>query len=243
MQYLKLTSSLLLTSCIALGSSIASAVPITLSSLTGSTGGSPAQTGVYRADLSAIGLGTIQSISIRDSSFGLGGAVGQFSGFDLDAIILSNTNCATALCVAGLSGLSVFDYSAAGTLFTPGTQRSPVDPKLFGTDVTGNDVDNAVATLGAFDGNSTTAIPGADGFLSMGDGGMLSFNLTSAVSTAGLYLYLGEVGDNGEVAAGEITVSDEPVSRVPEPGTISLMLAGLLAMISRRRKVASRLHA
>ncbi|MDY6798292.1 MAG: PEP-CTERM sorting domain-containing protein [Pseudomonadota bacterium] len=236
MQCMKLTSALLFTSMVVLGSSGASAVPVTLSSLTGTTGGSPAQTGVFRADLSVAGLGNIQSITIKDSSFGLGGAGGQFSGFDLDAIILSNTFCSTSFCAAGLTGLSVFDYSAGGTVFTPGSQRLPADPKLFGTDGTGTDIDNAIATLGLFDGNSTTAIPGADGFVSMGDGGVLSFNLTSAVATSGLYMYLGEVGDNGEVASGQITVSDQPVTDVPEPGTISLMLAGLLALMGRRRK-------
>jgi hypothetical protein len=121
---------------------------------------------------------------------------------------------------AALAGLSVFDFSAAGTVFSPGAQRAPVDPKLFGTNAAGNQVDNAVATLGLFDGNSTTAIPGAFGFVSMGDGGTLGFNLTSPVSpTPGLFLYIGEVGDNGEVAAGTIQVSDERLPPVPEPST------------------------
>jgi len=135
--------------------------------------------------------------------------------------------------------LAVFDFSPAGTLFTPGAQRAPVDPKLFGTDPGGSTVDNAVATLGLFDANSTTAIPGAFGFVSMGDGGVLSFNLTGPVSTSGLFLYVGEVGDNGEVAAGNIFVSDRAVSDVPEPS--SLVLFGLSAVTSgwfgwRRRR-------
>ncbi len=52
-------------------------------------GGTVAATAVFRADLSGAGIGTLQSITIRDNSFGIGGSTGQFSGFDLDAIILS----------------------------------------------------------------------------------------------------------------------------------------------------------
>lgn len=129
-------------------------------------------------------------------------------------------------------------------MFTPGLQRTPVDPRLFGTGPTGNTVDNTVATLGSFDGNSTTSIPGAFGFFSMGDGGLLSFNLTSPLSTMGLYLYIGEVGDNGEVAAGSIFISGEhvpPVS-VPEPGTLALLSLGALAFgahgLRRRLRMA-----
>jgi hypothetical protein len=64
------------------------AVPVSFTQLTGLTGGSPAETAVFKADLSSLGLGTILSITIRDNSGGLGGATGQFSGFDLDALKL-----------------------------------------------------------------------------------------------------------------------------------------------------------
>lgn len=199
-----------------LGTGVAHATPISLTKRAGIAGGTVAATAVFRADLSGAGIGTLQSITIRDNSFGIGGSAGQFSGFDLDAIILSTSSCDTALCVAGLSPLSAFNYSSGVILPRAHSALRPI--QLFGTGPTGSTVDNAVATLGLFDGESIAG-PGADGFLSLGDGGKISFNLSSALSTTGLYLYLGEVGDNGEALAGEITISQEsgPRARLPFP--------------------------
>ncbi|MCB1906021.1 MAG: hypothetical protein KDH15_01525 [Rhodocyclaceae bacterium] len=202
------------------------ALPVTLTKLTGVTGGVPAATAVYRAELGAIGIMEILSLSIRDVSGGFGGAAGQFSGFDLDAAILSNVFCASAACAAGLSGLPVFDYLPSGTIFNAGAQRPPFDAKLFGSDASGTEVDDIVATLGIFDGNATTVIPGADGFISLGDFGQVIFNLVSPVSSAGLFLYIGEVGDNGEVAGSAIDVSDRAAT-IPEPSALALVAMAL----------------
>lgn len=223
---------------VGLGGSEVFAATVSFTKLTGVTGGSTAATAVYRADLTGILTGTLASITIADNSGGLGGATGQFSGFDLDAIKLSYTSVSSAGDAASLVGLAVFDF-VGGTIFAPGGQRPPEDPKLYGTGPGGNTVDNSVATLGAFDANSSIASP--SGFLSMGDNGTLSLNLMSSVDVAGLYLYIGEVGDNGEVAAGAITVSDRPVNpTVPEGGStvglLALTMWGLLRWGQRRHR-------
>ncbi|MHB9072595.1 MAG: PEP-CTERM sorting domain-containing protein [Desulfobaccales bacterium] len=209
----------------------ATSATIAFTKLSGLTGGSPAGTAVYRADLSGLGLVTIESLSIQDSNLG-GGSPGKFSGFDLDAIKLANSAVGDASLVNALAGLGVFNFSPAGTLFVAGTQTPPVDPgEMFGT--AGGNIDNAVATLGAFDGNSATDIT-AFGFVSLGNGGKVAFNLTGPLSTTNLFLYIGEVGDNGEVASGTISASDGPV--VPAPATLYLFGSGLIGLLGFRAK-------
>ena len=200
--------------------SYAKSIPVTFTKLTGFTG-SQKITGVYRADLSGLPLTSLQSITIIDNSDGLGGAKGRFTGFDLDAIMLSKTSAVQASSVQSLPTLSLFDFTPRGTMFDPGRQRPPVAPRLFGTYSTGDGVDNAISTLGSFDGKGGWLFGlGMKGFISMGDHGVLSFNLTTPVSLDGLFLYIGEVGDNGEVVAGEILISDIPVKPITETSTM-----------------------
>ena len=73
------------------------------------------------------------------------------------------------------------------------------------------------------------------GFFSLGDNGAISFDLTAGASTTGLFLYIGEVGDNGEVAAGSIRVDDRRT--VAEPSVAALLgLALFSAGWARRRR-------
>ena len=140
----------------------AEAVPVTLTKLTGLTGAVGGATAVFSANLNAL-AGSFAAIVIRDSGTIAGGSGGQFSGFDLDSIKLSSTNCATAACAKTAPGLNVFDF-LSGTVFTPGAQRAPADAKLFGTVVGGTTVNNTVATLGAFDAVSSVGVD-ATGFV------------------------------------------------------------------------------
>lgn len=211
------------------------------------TGADTTQIGVFRADLSDLGF-DITSILFQDGN-SMAGNTSQFSGFDLDAIKLSTTLIDDAADINSIAGLNVFDFSAANTIFTPGTQRPPADPALFGT--TGGNINNAVATLGTFDGslfdtvgNNNQADFVGDGFVSLGDNGQVLFNLSNAVSTAGpLYLYVGEVGNNGELPASITVLHDvtpvdpDPVS-VPEPGSLAALSLMGIYFAARRKQTA-----
>lgn len=209
----------------------AAAVPVSLTALPGITGGSPAATQVFRADLSIFTSGTVASVTVQDNSGGVGGSPGRFSGFDLDTLVLSSTFITDASQVATLVRAATFNFASAVLL--AGSQRPPANPALFGTVAGG--LDAAVATLDAFDANATTAIPGADGFISLGDNGILSLNLVTALALGGpLYLYIAEAGGNGEAAASNVSFSDLPIG-VPEPATAALLGAGLIGALASRR--------
>lgn len=165
-------------------------------------------TAVYVFDLSNLNV-DLQSLAIGDGGK-IGGSNGIFSGFDLDAIKLSRTRVTTAAEVAALPGLDVFDFSAQGIDFTPGKLRSDTNSNLNGPDPFGSIngfVNNGVATLGSFDGVPSDAK--ANGFVSLGENGSIGFNLKSPVAKGQpLFLYVGEVGDNGEVPSGLIAPSN-----------------------------------
>ncbi len=176
---------------------------------------------IYRADLAATGLDEITSIRIVDTSSGVGGSSGAFTGVDIDGVIISNVLTSDAIQVNSLPKANQVILSPSTTQFIAGTQTAPVAPNLFGT--TGGNIDFAFARLDAMDADGI--LPGS-GYFSMGAGGELSINFDTPIDpNVHRYLYIGEVGGNGETFAAEA---------VPEPHSLLLaLMAGLLCMASR----------
>ena len=145
-----------------------------------------------------------------------GGSPGKFTGFDLDAIRLSNKLITKATDVNLATPIDVFDFSPVGTIFTPGTQRSPIDPSIPDLDGTINGyINNGTANLAEFDNRND------GGSVSLGDNGKVGFNLTTPVPTdkQPLYLYVGEASDNGETPDGLITASNRDVNSLNDLST------------------------
>ncbi|MEM9217619.1 MAG: choice-of-anchor L domain-containing protein [Cyanobacteria bacterium P01_F01_bin.150] len=188
-------------------------IPLNFANI-GTTG--PFSTGIFRADLSD--LHQIQSLTIADSGSGVGGAGGERSGFDLVGLKISDVLIEDAADINSIPGIDVFDFSPLSTFFTPGTQRPsnsqtiPESPDMFGT--LHGQVNNAIATLSEFD------FDGNSGFVSLGDGGEVGFDLTDTINPDGpLYLYVGEAANNGESLAGQITASAQRINAQDELST------------------------
>jgi Ca2+-binding RTX toxin-like protein len=171
---------------------------------------------IFRAELTNIGF-DLNSIKLGDQSSGFGGAVGVDSGFDISAVVLSHTRLDSVGLnsklndVAVLPRINAFSFDAANAHFAPGTQRTP-DGTPGGPDLSGS-VNGLplyqIATLDNFD----------DGSLTLGDGGVLSFNLNQTVSTkAPLYLYVAENGLSGETLTTGFTASS---NRLDTPTDLS----------------------
>ena len=207
------------------GASIAA--PLTLTDA-GVVGG----TRVFSGDLTSLGLSTINSISIVDDNDGVGGADGIFSGADIDAVFIDmdgDLNTAGDRVFA-----SAFVFSAGTTRPTGVASLLPnathPGPTFGSFDAT--TIDLATATLDILDGVSVADVDTADGFLTLGDGGVLNALFNPAVAVGGtLFLFVGDVGAN-EALGAEILVNT-----ASEPGVIALLGLGLvgLGFASRRR--------
>lgn len=170
--------------------------------------------GIFRAELTDPSI--IRALRIGDSGSSTGGAGGDRSGFDLVGLKISNQRITRVDELDALPTLDVFDFSPLGTFLTPGTQRAGgnLSPDLFGT--LHGQIDNTVATLDDFD----FELEGNHGFVSLGDGGEIGFNLTEALPSDGpLYLYVAEAANNGETLQEQITVSSRAINGQSELST------------------------
>ncbi len=200
------------------------------------TTGTATSTRMYRADLTGLGLTEVGAITVTDSNSGLGGSPGIYSGFDLDVMFLD---------IDGLLSTAADRIAADSFLFSAGTLRpgGTLPPSPSGGPTNGasssTSVDEPFATLDTIDG----AFFGP-GSLTLGDGGSLTavFDPKVVVGSS-LFLFVGEVsGDAGETVTGLVEVSETPpMSTIPLPAGIWLMLTGLmgLGVLSGRRRGTS----
>ncbi|HYW20827.1 MAG TPA: PEP-CTERM sorting domain-containing protein [Nodularia sp. (in: cyanobacteria)] len=199
------------------------------------TGANTTEIGIFRADLSS--FNDIISIALVDGySGGSGGGSGEFSGFDLDSIRISTTLINNAADINTATPLNVFDFTNVS--LTPGNQTEPIDPALFGT--SGFTINNAVATLGTFDGFVFDTTPQqAGGFASLGFGGDATFFLTNPLPTGTpLYLYVGETGNNEMLNNKSFVSVQDVTTSVPEPTSLAaLSLMGIYFAARRKQAV------
>lgn len=194
-----------------------------------SNGTSPENTGLYRADLVGLGLSQIAQITVTDSNAANSGSAGAYSGFDLDAMFLDLDG--DYLTTGDQIYASSFGFMA-GALRAGSAPASNTAGALNGS-ASNSAVDTLFATLGSIDAEFF-----AGGSISLGDGGVLTANFSPDVLVGNsLYLFVGEVGDNGESINGLIEVTDIPAP-VPLPAS-GLLLASALGfgfVGSRRRR-------
>jgi len=172
---------------------------------------------VYRADLSKVTTASIASIIIYDEGSETSGMSGYLTGADIDALKISSSLCDNASCVNSAPNTIPVTFSSSNTILAPGYQVEPIDFALYGTDSSGFNINNSIATLEVFDGRKNISLTLPNGFISLGRGGAIAFNLINPISPDSLYLYIGEVAGNETIS---VVVSSSPISAaslIPKP--------------------------
>ena len=194
------------------------------------------QTRVFRGNLLGIaGLSQIGAIAITDDGTTTGGADGIFSGFDLDAVFLDTDGDFFTMGDQFYADSFIFSAGSTRPTSNPAMLPNAAHPgPTFGS-LDANTVDLATATLNTIDGVSVADVNTADGFLTLGDNGMLIANFSPEVPiSASLFLLTGEVGGQpGEFLGATVEVSEQPI---PEPATIFLLGSGLLGLAGYCRR-------
>jgi Ca2+-binding RTX toxin-like protein len=151
----------------------------------------------YRVDISGLGF-DIRSFVIGDSNSREGGGGGVASGFDLDlnSVFISHDLALTVaeINAARLNELPVIDGSAASVVVLETGSQRPPRPEAgafqYGPDLLG--------TINGLVSNNDS------GFVTLGDGGKLGFDLLAPVATdEPVYLYFKEISSSiaGELAS------------------------------------------
>jgi hypothetical protein len=203
----------------------ASPDPVTMASY-----GTAGQTQLFRGDLSGLGTGTFNTVTVQDALSG-GGSDGVFSGFDLDFILLDRdgnlSTTADQILAFENSSTSLASGSARNPVTSP-YQPTPSHPgALFGLNTDGS-IDFATATIATRDGTYdpySLAVDTSNGWVTLGDGGVLTVRFPETMLTgSGMWVFAGEVGMN-EVLLANIEIAD--FKAVPAPGAIILGVVGV----------------
>ena len=160
---------------------------------------------IWYVDLAGLGLTHVGVVTLIDDNDGIGGAPGIFSGADIDALFLDTNGGAVG------GQILADEYE-----FTPGSVRPTGEPWkvpgpggswflgtyearpgiLHGLDAA-NVIDPSITTFGTFDSMSAADRRVSDGFLSMGDGGVLKALFDPLIPIGDhLYLFIAEAGNN-----------------------------------------------
>ena len=200
------------------------------------------QTRLFRGDLSSLGLGTFDAVTVFDVVGG--GDDGVFSGFDLDILVLDGDGDFST------TGDQTSPFANSSTFVTAGSVRNPTTTiylptsshpgALFGLNADGS-IDFATATIGSRDAvYDAGSFPGldpdtSDGWVTLGDGGSLTAGFSDITLTgSSMYLFVGEVGQN-ETLRANVHVDFKPI---PAPGAMMLSSIGIATCgWLRRRKV------